>query len=123
MSRASPQNHNMEAKPEITIDDFAKLDLRVGKIVAAEAVEGSDKLIKETVDFGELGERTILSGIRKSYEPEDLVGKHLMFIVNLPPRAMMGIESEGMLVAASDEEGRAVLYEFDKEVPAGTSLK
>ena len=110
-------------KEEITIDDFAKLEIRVGKIVAAEAVEGSEKLIKETVDFGEAGERTILSGIRASYEPESLVGRSFMFIVNLAPRKMMGHESQGMLVATSDEEGRAILYEFDKEVTPGTLVK
>lgn len=111
-----------EVKPEIIYDDFAKLDIRVGRIVSAEAVEGSDKLIKETVDFGELGTRTILSGIHKSYEPADIVGRSFMFVVNLAPRQMMGLESEGMLVATSDEQGNAVLYEFDKDVIAGSKV-
>ena len=109
-----------DIKPEIQYDDFAKLDIRVGKITTAEPVEGSEKLIKETVDFGEFGTRTILSGIRASYEPEALVGRIFMFVVNLAPCKMMGLESQGMIIAAHDSGDGAVLYSFDKDIsPSG----
>lgn len=107
----------------ITYDDFAKLDIRVGTVLAAERVPGTDKLIKCTIDFGELGERTIVSGIALFRNPEDLVGKQLPYIVNLAPRMLKGIESQGMLLAASPGgEGLALLLP-DAPVPNGTRLK
>jgi methionine--tRNA ligase beta chain len=88
----------------ITIDDFAKLDIRIGKVLEAIEVEGSDKLLRCVVDFGpEMGERIIFSGIKKWYKPEELVDKLLPYIVNLEPRKMFGEESQGMLVAAAPE--------------------
>ncbi len=112
----------MEQKPEIQYDDFAKLDIRIGTVAAAEAVPETDKLIKCTIDFGELGIRTIVSGIKAWKQPEDLVGKQLPYIVNLAPRMLKGIESQGMLLAASPEaEGLALLHpEFP--VARGTRL-
>lgn len=107
----------------ITIDDFAKVELRIGKIMTAEHIEGSDKLIKLMVDFGELGERQILSGIKKAYAPESLVGRAFLFVTNLAPREMMGLQSNGMLLAVSDSESLPVLYSFDKEVAPGTRAK
>ena len=83
----------------ITIDEFKKVIAKVGTVLAAEAVEGSEKLIKLSLDFGEESPRQILSGIRQWYTPESLVGKQLLFVVNLAPRAMMGLESHGMLMA------------------------
>ncbi|HEY4487969.1 MAG TPA: methionine--tRNA ligase subunit beta [Candidatus Paceibacterota bacterium] len=109
-------------KPEIQYDDFAKLDIRIGRVVAAEMVEGADKLIKCTVDLGELGERTIVSGIAEWKKPEELVGKRLPYIVNLAPRVLRGVTSEGMLLAASDESGVALL-EPERELSAGSKLK
>ncbi|PIR82499.1 methionine--tRNA ligase [Candidatus Kaiserbacteria bacterium CG10_big_fil_rev_8_21_14_0_10_59_10] len=95
----------------IAYDDWAKLDVRVGTIRAAERVEGTDKLIKCTVDFGaELGERTIVSGIALWREPDALIGKQCPYIVNLEPRIIRGVESRGMLLAASDENGIALLH-------------
>lgn len=91
-------------KPVITIDDFAKLDLRVGKIAKCERKEGSEKLLRLTVDFGEEGERNILSGIAPWYQQEELVGKQFIFILNLLPRKMMGEESQGMILAAEGEK-------------------
>lgn len=111
----------------IKIDDFAKIDIRIGKVLDASEVEGSEKLIRQVVDFGEeIGKRTILSGIKKWYSPADLVGRLLPYVVNLEPRKMMGEESQGMLVAASpkgkDGEESASLFKVDKKVSPGTKV-
>ena len=108
--------------PEIQYDDFAKLEIRIGKVIAAEMVPDADKLIKCTIDFGDLGQRTIVSGIAQWKKPEELVGKQLPYIVNLAPRVLRGVESQGMLLAASDEEGVA-LIEPERVLPNGTKLK
>lgn len=105
----------------IEYDDWAKLDIRVGTIRAAELVPETDKLIKCTIDFGELGERTIVSGIAQWREPETLIGKQCPYIVNLQPRMLRGVESQGMLMAASIEDGIALLHP-DTPVPPGTKL-
>ena len=107
----------------ITYDDFAKLDIRIGTVRAAERVPETDKLIKCTIDFGELGERTIVSGIALFRNPEDLVGKQLPYIVNLEPRLLKGVESQGMLLAASPGGDGLALLLPDGEVPNGTRLK
>ena len=107
---------------EIQYEDFAKLDIRIGTVIAAELVPDTDKLIKCTIDFGELGERTIVSGIAEWKKPEELIGKQLPYIVNLAPRILRGVESQGMLLAASDEEGVALLS-TERAVPPGTKLK
>ena len=107
---------------EISYDDFAKLDIRVGTVVAAELVPETDKLIKCTIDFGELGTRTIVSGIAQWKKPEELVGKQLPYIVNLTPRVLRGVESQGMLLAASDESGVALLVP-ERALSPGTKLK
>lgn len=107
----------------ISYDDFAKLDIRIGTVVAAELVPETDKLIKCTIDFGEFGTRTIVSGIALFRKPEELVGKQLPYIVNLAPRMLRGVESQGMLLAASPGgEGLALLIP-DETVPNGTRLK
>lgn len=108
--------------PEISYEDFAKLEIRIGTVIAAEKVPETDKLIKCTIDFGELGERTIVSGIAEWKAPEDLVGLQLPYIVNLAPRVLRGIESQGMLLAASDEGGLALIRP-EREVIRGTKLK
>lgn len=106
----------------ITIDDFQKLDIRVGTITQVEVVEGSEKLYKETVDFGaEIGVKQILSGIRKTFTPEDLIGKQALFIVNLEPRTMMGLESQGMILATDNENG-VVLITPEQKVENGASI-
>jgi methionyl-tRNA synthetase len=107
---------------QVPYSDFAKLDIRIGTVVAAEAVPETDKLIKCTVDFGELGQRTIVSGIALSKKPEELVGRQLPYIVNLAPRMLRGIESQGMLLAAGDEAGVALLS-AERELPPGTKLR
>ena len=99
------------------------VEIRLGEVVAAELVPETDKLIKCTIDFGpELGQRTIVSGIAQWKKPEELVGKLLPYIVNLAPRMLRGIESQGMLLAASDENGVALLT-TERIVPKGTKLK
>ena|SRR5579871_6070238 len=107
---------------EIQYEDFAKLDIRIGQVIAAAMVPNADKLIKCTVDLGELGQRTIVSGIAEWKKPEELVGKRLPYIVNLAPRMLRGVESRGMLLAASDEQGVALLQP-ERDVPLGTKLK
>ncbi len=96
-------------KTEISFDDFSKIDLRVGTILSVEPVPKSHKLLKLEVDFGELGKRTILSGIATAAVGEVVVGKKVVAVVNLAPRKMMGVESHGMLLAAHDESQGIVL--------------
>lgn len=106
----------------ITYDDFARLDIRIGTITAVEPIPDTDKLLKCTIDFGELGVRTIVSGIAQWKTPADLVGKQCPYIVNLEPRMLRGVESQGMLLAASTPDGLALLHP-DTPAPPGTKLK
>ena len=106
----------------MTIDEFQKSDLRVGKIVSAERVEGSEKLLKLQVDIAEPAPRQILSGIAKAYTPEDLLGKSVVIIANLEPRMMMGMESNGMLLAAHGEGGAPVVIQPAGDVPPGARI-
>jgi methionyl-tRNA synthetase len=108
-------------KPEIVYDDFAKLDIRIGKILTAEKMEKSDKLLKLTVDIG-LEKRTILSGIAKHYSPEEMVGKQVTLIANLAPRKMMGIESQGMILMAEDADGKLRLLQPSDVVEPGSTV-
>ena len=86
----------------ITFDDFQKVDIRVGKVIQATDVNGSDKLLRLEVDFGELGKKVIFSGVKPVYKPSDLEGKQFSFVVNIPPRHIMGEESQGMILEALD---------------------
>ena len=104
----------------MTIDEFQKADLRVGKVISAERVEGSEKLLKLQVDIGE--PRQILAGIAKVYPPEELVGKEVIIIANLEPRMMMGMESQGMVLAAHGENGEPILLMPEREVPSGSKI-
>ncbi len=163
LSEAGVRTHTKKIKnnmAEISYDDFAKLDIRVGTIRVCERVNGSEKLYRLEVDFGPTPPngsdganptppngsdganptppegsdearsetRQILSGIQKFYTPEQLIGRQAMFVVNLAPRQMMGLTSNGMLVAAhglpaqAGEGGSAVLYLFDKPVPNGSKI-
>ena len=112
----------MTNKEEITIDDFAKIEIKIGTVLAAEPVPETDKLIKCTIDFGEDEPRTIVSGIAHLREPEALVGKQLPYITNLAPRKIKGVESNGMLLAVGGDDAFALLHP-DVEVPAGTAGK
>ncbi len=106
----------------ITYDDFVKTELKVGKVLSAERVEGSEKLLKMAVDLGEETPRQIVAGIGKAYEPEALVGRQIIVVANLEPRKLMGLESQGMLLAASGEEG-PVLLTTEKETKPGAGIK
>ncbi|MCK6684362.1 MAG: methionine--tRNA ligase subunit beta, partial [Thermoanaerobaculia bacterium] len=111
------------AEPRITIDDFARMDLRVGEVLAAEKVEKSKKLMKMSIKVGE-EVRTVVGGIATAYKPEDLVGRKLVIVANLAPAKLMGIESNGMVLAASlPGTGEPSLLAVDPAVPSGTRVK
>jgi methionyl-tRNA synthetase len=105
----------------INYDHFAAIELRVATVLAAERVEGSEKLLKLQLDLGEHGQRQIVAGIGKVYTPEELVSTQIIIVANLEPRALMGIESHGMLLAAGGQEGAALLRP-DRPVPAGSKI-
>lgn len=115
-----PKKSAVDLKPEIEYDEFAKADLRVAKILAAEAVPKSNKLIKLRIDIGE--ERTIVAGIGKDYKPEDLVGKSIVVVANLKPAKLMGVESHGMLLATDSPAG-LTLIGFDREAKTGARVR
>ena len=109
---------------QIEIGDFAKIELRVGEVLTAERIPKSDKLLRFTVDLGEPQPRQILAGIAEHYDPATLVGRKLIFVANLKPRKLRGLESQGMVLAASvGEEGKPVLATFTEDVPNGARLK
>lgn len=108
---------------DINFADFSKIDFRVGKVIKAENIEGADSLMRLKVDFGPLGKRIILSGIKKWYQPEDLKGNNYIFVYNLAPKKMMGEESQGMIMAAEDEEAETcVLLVPDSKISPGTRV-
>jgi methionyl-tRNA synthetase len=115
---------SMEAasvKPEIVFDDFAKIDLKVGTIISAEKVQKADKLLKLEVDLG-FETRTIVSGIAMHFQPEEIVGKQVTVVVNLAPRKMRGIESQGMILMAEDKAGKLHFINPEGKIDAGSSV-
>ena len=118
---APVQAEEKASKAEITFEEFEKVQLRVGEIVACERVPKSSKLLHETVKFGD-EVRSVVSGIAKHYAPEDLIGKKVVFVTNLAPRKVCGILSEGMILAAEDSDGTLALVTPDKDVKSGTQL-
>ncbi len=106
----------------ISFEDFQKIELKVGKVLAAERIESSAKLLKLQVDLGESDLRQILAGIGKVYTPEELIGKQVVVVANLEPRMLMGLESQGMVLAASSENGPVVLAP-EKEVLSGVNIQ
>jgi methionyl-tRNA synthetase len=114
---ASPSNGR------IGIEDFSKVDLRVGLVLSAEPVKGADKLLHMKIDIGEPAPRTIVAGIAEAYKPDQMIGRKVVIVANLQPRKLRGIESNGMIVAASLEGGKPVLASFLEEVPVGARLK
>ena len=107
----------------ISFDEFSKLDFRVGKVIEAKDVEASDKMIRLVVNFGDLGQRTVFTAIRKWYQAEDLIGKLYVFIFNLEPKPMFGEKSEGMIIAAETQDGEdCVLLTPDKDIAPGSSV-
>ena len=118
-SQATPE---VTAEPKITIDDFMKVQLRVAKVIAAEAVPKSKKLLKLLVDTG-TDQRTIVAGIAEAYQPEQLVGRTIVVVANLQPAKLMGIESNGMVLAGSVEGGPPTLVGFDRDMPPGARVR
>ena len=112
---------DIEAKPEITYDDFAKLQFQVGEIIACEAVKKSKKLLCSQVRIGSQVKQ-IVSGIKAHYTPEEMVGKKVMVVVNLKPAKLAGVLSEGMLLCAEDAQGNLALMTPDKDMPAGAEI-
>ena len=111
------------AGSQIAIDDFAKVDLRVGQVISAERVKGADKLLHLKVDLAEAEPRSIVAGIAEAYAPEQLVGRKVVIVANLAPRKLRGLISNGMIVAASVEGGKPVLAGFLEDIPVGARLK
>jgi methionyl-tRNA synthetase len=111
------------ASDRISIDDFAKVDMRVGQVLSAEPVRGADKLLHLKVDIGEAQPRTIVAGIAEAYSAQELIGRKVVIVANLQPRKLRGIESNGMIVAGSIEGGKPVLAGFLENVPVGARLK
>ena len=120
---AEPAGIILPPSPKIDIDDFVKIDIRVGQVLSAERVKGADKLLHLKVDIGEPEPRTIVAGIATVYEPEKIVGRKVAIVANLHPRKLRGIESNGMIVAASLEGGKPILAGFLEDVPVGARLK
>ena len=110
-------------KEEVEFSDWEKLDLRVAEIKQVEEIEGADKLYKLTLDVGELGERTICAGIKEYYSEDDLKGRKLIYFSNLKPRKMRGVESQGMLLAASTAgHGKVILISPEADIENGSRV-
>lgn len=109
----------------INFPDWEKIDLRVGKIIKAEDIEGADKLYKLSVDLGkELGKRTVCAGLKNHYSKDELKGKKIILFANLAPRKLKGIESQGMVLAAvNDEQGKVILLSPEKDIDAGAKVR
>src|SRR5699024_5225563 len=108
-------------KPEISFDDFSKLDLRVGTITAAEKVKKTDKLLKLTIDLG-FEKRTVVSGLAKQHNTRQLIGKQVTVVANLDPSKMRGIVSEGMILMAEEKDGKLIFINTDEPTEPGSSI-
>lgn len=106
----------------ISYDYFSKIDLRVAKVLSCQRIEGSEKLLKMEIEVGEQ-KRTIVAGIGKNYDPQDLVNKLIVIVANLEPRPLMGVISQGMLLAASDDSGKVILIRPHKKIKSGAKIK
>ncbi len=107
---------------EISFEEFQKLDLRIGKITEANQIPGSRNLIKIIVDFGR-EKRQAVAGLRQWYQPQDLVGKKCLFILNLQKRMVMGVESQCMILAAEDEKGNVTVLQPEKDIAEGSKVR
>lgn len=119
----APGSASAGAKPNITFDDFAKLDLRVGTIRSAEKVEKADKLLKLSIDIGEASPRTVISGIAQHFTPEQVVGQQVVLVANLEPRKMRGVESQGMVLMAEDAEGKLRFVQPTEAMSPGSGVR
>ena len=115
--------NDASTKPNITFDDFAKLDLRVGTIVSAEKVEKADKLLKLSIDIGEAAPRTVISGIAQHFTPEQVSGQQVVLVANLEPRKMRGVESQGMVLMAEDANGTLVFVRPSEVMASGSGVR
>ena len=121
MSEEPKSGASADSAGKIPIADFAKVELRVAEVLAAEKVPKSKKLLKLTVKVGE-ETRTLVAGVAEQYEPESLVGRKVVIVANLEPATLMGVESNGMVLAAS-HEGTVSLLTLDRDVPSGSKVK
>tara|TARA_Y100000031_G_C8178671_1_gene365362 strand:- start:427 stop:768 length:342 start_codon:yes stop_codon:yes gene_type:complete len=111
-------------KEIINFSDWEKLDLRVGEVIEVDEIEGADKLYKLKINLGtELGERTVCAGIKPYYSKEELINKKIILFVNLEPRKLKGIFSEGMILAADDEKGEVILLSPEKDIEIGSFVR
>jgi methionyl-tRNA synthetase len=122
ISNESPHENFEEAKPVTSFDDFQKMDIRVGTILTAERVPKTDKLLKLTIDTG-IDKRTVVSGIAKYYEPEKIIGQKVTILINLEPRKIKGIESQGMILMAENPDGELSFVLPEKNIRNGASIK
>lgn len=106
----------------ITIDDFLKIELKVGIVLEVESIEESEKLLKLKVDLGEKEPRQILAGVKQWYKAEDFIGKQVVIVANLEPKEMMGLQSQAMMLAADSEDG-PIFLTVPKKVPPGTKVR
>ncbi|MCW5977087.1 MAG: methionine--tRNA ligase [Bryobacteraceae bacterium] len=123
LGKSAPPAAAAPAGDKIGVEEFAKVDLRVGEVRSAERVKGADKLLHLKVDIGEAQPRTIVAGIAEAYAPEQLIGRRVVIVANLQPRKLRGIESNGMIVAAVAEGGKPVLVGFHEETLVGSKLR
>lgn len=107
----------------ISFENFKQLEIRVGRIESAENIDGSEKLLKLGVDFGESGKKQILAGLAKFYSPSEIIGIEAVFAFNLEPRKLMGLESQGMILAVDGKNGKPILLKPSEEVDPGNMVK
>jgi methionyl-tRNA synthetase len=124
MSTQKPAEHPSAEIPGdlLSFEDFAKVQLRIARVLEAEPVEGADKLLKLQIMIGG-DRRQIVAGIRNAYDPLDLIGRQIVVVANLRPAVVRGVESQGMLLAAVDEQGGAILLQPDRETPEGAKVR
>ena len=120
---SGPAPEDAPASATISINTFAQVDLRVGEVLRAERVPNADKLLRLEVDLAEAEPRQLLAGIAEWYAPEGLIGQKILVVANLQPRRMRGLESRGMLLAASDASGKPLLATVPRETPNGSRLR
>ncbi len=123
MGKVAPKAETVPTGTAISIDEFAKVEMRVGLVRSAERVKGADKLLHMQIDIGEAEPRSIVAGIAEAYAPEDMVGRKVVIVANLQPRKLRGIPSNGMILAATAEGGKPVLVSVAGDVPPGTKLR
>jgi len=122
VNKWSKPEEEKEEVPQISFDEFTKVDLRIAEILSAEKIKKSDKLLKLQVELGN-DKRQVVAGIAQSYEPDTLIGKKIVFVANLKPAKLFGVESQGMVLAIEDEKGKLSVLEADSDVMVGTKVR